>query len=81
MSEYATPVVFVTDENHPNGYLINEADFDKAVHTLATEADTAKKPASMTVAQLKDALTAKGIEFADTSKKPELQALLDASEQ
>lgn len=66
-----------TDNEH-GFYVINEADFDPAVHELFKEVDEAGDSglSKMTVAELKDALTAKGIAFPDNAKKADLVALL-----
>jgi len=37
MSEYTTETIFVTDADHPDGYLINKEDFNEAIHTKAVE--------------------------------------------
>lgn len=41
--------------------------------------DAANKPADLTAAQIKEQLTAKGIEFKGNASKADLQALLDAA--
>lgn len=46
---------------------------------IEAEIATANEP-EMTVAEIKEALTAKGIEFAPTAKKADLKALLDSAE-
>jgi len=57
--------------------VINKEDFDPEVHELLDgEPDGAKKA---TVAELRAALEAKGIEVPDGAKKADLQALLDAA--
>ena len=56
--------------------IINKDDFDPEVHELLDgEPDGAKKA---TVAELRAALEAKGVEVPDGAKKADLQALLDA---
>ena len=62
----------------PRGWhWIDKAKFDPAVHELfdAPEAE----PKKVTAADLRSALTEKGIEFKANASKPELQALLDAA--
>lgn len=61
-------------DNEHGFYVINEADFDPTVHELFEEGDSGVS--KMTVAELKDALTAKGIAFPDNAKKTDLVALL-----
>ena len=57
--------------------VINKEDFDPEVHELLDgEPDGAKKA---TVAELRAALEAKGVEVPDGAKKADLQALLDAA--
>jgi hypothetical protein len=60
--------------------VINEEDFDPSKHELldgsAPSSDGGKGP---TAAELKEALTAKGIDFKGNASKAELQALLDGS--
>lgn len=69
----------IVDTDLESGFrIINANDFN--AETDAEFADTpdpegAKK---VTVAELRDALTAKGIEIPEGAKKAELQALLDA---
>ncbi len=60
--------------------VINKADFDPKVHELldAEDPEGAKKA---TVAELRDALTAKGIAIPEGAKKADLQALLDGAGQ
>lgn len=68
--------------------LINESDFDPSFHVPFDAAekpagdggDASKDPQAMTAAQLKEALTAKGIAFKGNASKADLQALLDATE-
>lgn len=67
-------------------FVINEADFDPAKHQLLDAAEKPAgsggedEPATLTAAQLKEALTAKGIAFKGNASKADLQALLDAAE-
>jgi hypothetical protein len=64
----------VVDEDCAGGYrIINKSDLQDA-DTLFDD----NKTQSLTVAEIKDALTAKGVEFNPTAKKAELQELLDA---
>lgn len=46
---------------------------------VAADPDAANKPADLTAAQIKEQLTAKGIEFKGNASKADLQALLDAA--
>lgn len=65
-------------ESQGDYVLINESDFDASKHELfEVDPEGAKKA---TVAELREALTAKGIEIPEGAKKAELQALLDATE-
>jgi HeH/LEM domain len=61
-------------DNEQGFYVINESDFDSAIHELFTEATDG----AMSVAEIKDALTAKGIDIPAGAKKAELKALLEA---
>lgn len=71
------PVVRIKYDNQEGFCEINESDFDAAKHELFdADLEGAKKA---TVAELREALTAKGIEIPEGAKKAELQALLDAS--
>lgn len=57
--------------------IINKSDFDPELHELLDgEPDGAKKA---TVADLRAALEAKGIEVPDGAKKADLQTLLDSA--
>lgn len=62
------------------GYKIIDAVFRPADHVQEDdgEPEGAKKA---TVAELREALTAKGIEIPEGAKKAELQALLDAAQE
>jgi hypothetical protein len=63
-------------EDNPLGFIvINESDFDADKHELF-DAEPVAKP--LGIAELRDTLTARGIEFDPTAKKADLQALLDA---
>lgn len=66
-------------ELRAKGFTILDAVFRPADHVQEDDADPegAKKA---TVAELREALTAKGIEIPEGAKKAELQALLDAAE-
>ena len=58
--------------------VINKADFDPEVHELLeSDAEGAKKAA--TVAELREALAAKGVDVPEGAKKADLQGLLDAA--
>jgi len=66
----------VTDEN-PLGYIvINETDLTKE-HEVFDEEGAKKADKSLSVADLKAALTEKGVEIPEGAKKADLQALLD----
>lgn len=58
---------------------INEEDFDEKVHKLADESDLADARPSdgLTVAELKEALEAKGVAIPEGALKADLAALLD----
>jgi hypothetical protein len=58
--------------------LINEDDFDANFHEKLEDPADAKKAG---IADLRAALTEKGIEFPADAKKADLQALLDAATQ
>lgn len=58
---------------------INETDYDPSKHELFDKAPVSPFD-KLTVAELKAALTEKGITFDDKAKKPELLALLEAAE-
>jgi hypothetical protein len=66
-------------ESQGDHVLINEADFNPDLHELLDGAPAADEPKSMTAAELKEALTAKGIEFRGNASKADLQALLDGA--
>ncbi|HWK70029.1 MAG TPA: HeH/LEM domain-containing protein [Burkholderiaceae bacterium] len=61
------------------GYKIIDARFAPKDH--ATESSKQDGEKSLTVAELREALVERDIEFDPKAKKAELQALLDASEQ
>lgn len=60
---------------------INESDFDPEIHTLFEEGSTADSngDGKVSIGELRDALTARGIEFDPKAKKAALQALLDGA--
>ena len=60
--------------------LINAEDFDPELHVRLDAADT-NGDGKVSIAEIRNALTAKGIEFDPKAKKPELQALLEKAEQ
>lgn len=67
-----------TDEASQGTFvIINKADFDASKHELFG-AEPAAKP--LTVAELREELTARAIEFDPAAKKADLQALLDAAD-
>lgn len=66
-------------ESQGDHVLINEADFNPDLHELLDGAPASDEPKSMTAAELKEALTAKGIEFRGNASKADLQALLDGA--
>jgi hypothetical protein len=57
--------------------LIEAGDFDTDFHELLDAAPAA--PKKLGIAELRDTLKAKGIDFPDDAKKADLQALLDAA--
>ncbi|HEX5126496.1 MAG TPA: hypothetical protein VFW00_07125 [Rhodocyclaceae bacterium] len=65
----------VSDDNPLGFIVINESDFDADKHTLFG-AEPTKAP---TAAELRDTLTAKGIDFKPNASKADLQAALDAA--
>jgi len=68
----------VTEDN-PTGFIvINESDFTPGDHELFDDDDSASE-GKLTVAKIKEALTAKGVAIPDGAKKAELFALLQAS--
>jgi hypothetical protein len=68
-------------DNQTGYVVINKDDFDESKHELFDE-DGVTKKADLTVAQIKEALAAKGIEIPDgVTKKADLQALLDTAPQ
>jgi hypothetical protein len=72
--------VKVVAKDVPGGHIvINKEDLTKD-HVLLSGEDVVKGAgnAKLTVAELRDALSAAGIAFDDTAKKADLQALLDA---
>lgn len=68
------PTVTVKADNEIGCMVINESDFDAAVHQLF---DAPEK--SMTKAELQAALTEKGVDHKPAMSKAELQAMLDAA--
>ncbi len=66
-------------ESQGDHVLINEVDFNPDLHVLLDGAPAANEPKAMTAADLKEALTAKGIEFRGNASKADLQALLDGA--
>jgi hypothetical protein len=73
----STVKIMPSHESQGDFVVINESDFDPKKHGLYVEGSAAQK--DRTVAQLKEELTAKGIEFEATAKKADLIALLDAA--
>lgn len=57
--------------------LINAEDFNHEFHELFDAAPSA--PKKLGIAELREALKAKGIDFPEDAKKADLQALLDAA--
>ncbi|MBT2333618.1 hypothetical protein J7E49_06835 [Variovorax paradoxus] len=67
-------------ESQGDFVLINEEDFDPSKHVLLDgAAPDAGGEKAMTAAELKEALTAKGIDFKGNASKADLQALLDGA--
>lgn len=60
--------------------LINAEDFDPELHMRLDAADT-NGDGKVSIAEIRNALTAKGIEFDPKAKKAELLALLEQAEQ
>ena len=77
MSEICPTVRIKTDANEDGFIVINEHDFDEKVHVRFDAEETSAAP--MTVAQMRDSLTAKGISFDPAAKKADLRALLEAT--
>lgn len=74
---------FETNEHHgkeliAKGLAVEVTAVDASIDTPDENTDDSD-PKSLTVPQLKEALTAKGIAFEATAKKADLQALLDAA--
>lgn len=69
------PTVKVKADNEQGFAIINESDFDEGSQELfePSDSDGAKV---LTIGQMRDALTARGIEFDPKAKKSELVALL-----
>jgi len=57
---------------------ITEEDFSPDFHELRDEAEKTKK--APTIDEIRAALSAKGVQFDEKAKKPELQKLLDEAE-
>lgn len=67
-------------DNEQGFYLINKSDFQEGVHELFDADDKdPQDPKKLGIAELREALTAKGIAFPEGAKKAELQALFDAA--
>lgn len=76
--EQTCPTVKVVAENEQGFVIINESDFDAQKHELHGQ-EQAKAPATKKgIAELREALTAAGVEFAEDAKKADLQAMFDA---
>lgn len=71
-----TVKVKATDPEQGDYVLINADDFNEATHEIYDESDAAD---GMTVAQIKEALEAKGVEIPAGAKKADLLALLSAA--
>jgi uncharacterized protein (DUF302 family) len=69
------PTVKVKSDNELGFVIINQADFKESEHELfdAVNSEGAKV---LTIGQMRDELTARGIEFDPKAKKSELAALL-----
>lgn len=62
-------------------YELNESDFNPKIHALFSDKEGEKEGEKKAgIADLREALTAKGIPIQEGAKKAELQALLSASE-
>lgn len=82
MAETCETVKVKTDspDNDQGFYLINKDDFQEGVHELFEPEDKDPEGAKkLGIAELREALTAKGVAFPEGAKKAELQALFDAS--
>lgn len=66
-------------ESQGDHVVINEEDFDPALHEAIDSDKREDFPQKASIGDLRDALTAKGIEIPDGAKKADLQALLDAN--
>jgi hypothetical protein len=67
----------ISDDNPLGFIVINESDFDADKHELFGADDEA---VTLTAKQMKEALTARGIDFKPNASKADLQALLDAAQ-
>ena len=77
--DYRTPVVRIKHPAHPDGVLINKADFDEDEHELHGD-DTSSMsagPKTMKVAEMRALLKERGVAIPDGAKKADLQALVD----
>lgn len=71
------PTIRIKADNAQGFAIINEGDLDTTVHALfgaEPEADL-----KLSVAEIREALTAKGIDIPEGAKKADLRALLDAA--
>lgn len=59
---------------------VSAAPADSSVVTSAEESGDGDAPKALTIAEMRDALTAKAIVFDPAAKKADLQALLDAAQ-
>ena len=59
--------------------IIEESDFDPAIHSLL-DSEEPKEPEKLSIGAIRTALKEKGIEFHESAKKQELQALLDSAQ-
>lgn len=76
-SQTCSTVRVKSDANEQGFIVINESDFDPDQHALFGE-DTISIATPMTIAQMREVLTSKGISFAPDAKKADLRALLEA---
>lgn len=75
------PTIAVKREGGRGHHLINKSDFDPAVHELLDGAEKGSgEQKSLTAAEIKAALDAKGITYKGNASKADLQALLDGAE-
>lgn len=75
LTETCPTVRVASDANESGFVVINESDFDPDAHALFGE-DKMTIATPMTVSQMREILTAKGVSFESDAKKSDLRALL-----